>query len=165
MMFLECPAYLDHERTRRCGLPAEVTCRFTMRSTDGPIECAMIRCPVGHYFNGAIESLTLGRKNNHDSRIAELSFRATHHSVQGSHDRRDVVGGIAIRDFPVEPNPEIFRPNTAPAYYLGHPARLWIAVMNSNGRRTPSRLAMRTLTAAGKPTDEMASTDRQLARK
>jgi hypothetical protein len=45
MMFLDCPAYLDHERTVRCGLPAEVRCRFTMRSTDGPIEAAMIRCP------------------------------------------------------------------------------------------------------------------------
>ena len=36
MMFLNCPAYLDHEGTVRCGLPAEVRCRFTMRSTDGP---------------------------------------------------------------------------------------------------------------------------------
>jgi hypothetical protein len=35
-MFLDCPAYLDHERTVRCGLPAEVRCRFTMRSTASP---------------------------------------------------------------------------------------------------------------------------------
>lgn len=27
------------------------------------------------------------------------------------------------------PEPEISRPNTAPAYYLGHPAHLWITVM------------------------------------
>jgi hypothetical protein len=40
MMFLDCPAYLDHERTVRCGLPAEVRCRFTMRSTNGPMESA-----------------------------------------------------------------------------------------------------------------------------
>ena len=46
MMFLDCPAYLDHERTVRCGLPAEVRCRFTMSSTDGPLESAMIRCPA-----------------------------------------------------------------------------------------------------------------------
>jgi hypothetical protein len=27
------------------------------------------------------------------------------------------------------PEPEISRPSTAPAYYLGRPARLWITVM------------------------------------
>ena len=58
MMFLDCPAYLDEDGTERCGLPAEVTDRFTMRSTSGPLECARIRCPVGHWFNGPIESLT-----------------------------------------------------------------------------------------------------------
>ena len=42
MMFLNCPAYLDHQGAVRCGLPAEVRCRFTMRSTDGPVESAMI---------------------------------------------------------------------------------------------------------------------------
>jgi hypothetical protein len=30
-----------------------------MRSTDGPLESARIRCPLGHWFNGPIESLTL----------------------------------------------------------------------------------------------------------
>ena len=58
MMFLNCPAYLDQDGAVRCGLPAEVRCRFTMRSTDGPVEGAMIRCPAGHGFTGAIESLT-----------------------------------------------------------------------------------------------------------
>src|ERR1700747_681625 len=47
MMFLACPAYLDHDGPLRCGLPAEVSCRFTMHSTDGPLESAMIRCPAG----------------------------------------------------------------------------------------------------------------------
>jgi hypothetical protein len=42
MMFLDCPAYLDHNGALRCGLPAEVRCRFTMHSTDGPVESAMI---------------------------------------------------------------------------------------------------------------------------
>jgi hypothetical protein len=28
------------------------------------------------------------------------------------------------------------RPNTAPAYYLGRPARLWITVMHPRGKRT-----------------------------
>jgi hypothetical protein len=26
MMFLDCPAYLDHDGAARCGLPAEVRC-------------------------------------------------------------------------------------------------------------------------------------------
>jgi hypothetical protein len=80
MIFLDCPAWLDKEGAVRCGLPAEVRCRFTMRSADGPLEGAMIRCPDGHWFNGPIESLTS-------------------------------------------------RPNGAPAYYLGRPARLWITAM------------------------------------
>ena len=66
MMFLDCPAYLDREGAQRCGLPAEVSCRFTMRSSDGPLESAMISCPAGHHFTGAIESLTWDGKDNHD---------------------------------------------------------------------------------------------------
>ncbi len=58
IMFLDCPAYLDEEGAVRCGLPAEVRCRFVMNSTDGPFESAMIRCPSGHFFNGPIEFLT-----------------------------------------------------------------------------------------------------------
>src|SRR5260370_23455054 len=59
MMFLDCPAYLDEEGAVRCGLPAEVRSRFTMRSTSGPLESVMIRCPSGHWFNAPIEFLTL----------------------------------------------------------------------------------------------------------
>jgi hypothetical protein len=58
LMFLDCPAYLDRDRAERCGLPAEVRCRFIMESTDGPLESAMIRCPAGHWFNAPIEFLT-----------------------------------------------------------------------------------------------------------
>ncbi len=58
MMFLDCPAYLDRDGARRCGLPAEVTDRATMRSTDGPVEILKISCPAGHWFNGPLESLT-----------------------------------------------------------------------------------------------------------
>jgi hypothetical protein len=58
-MFLVCPAHLDTDGTRRCGLPAEVEARYTMRSTDGPLECAKIRCPRSHWFNGPIEFLTM----------------------------------------------------------------------------------------------------------
>jgi hypothetical protein len=62
MMFLDCPAYLDEEGAARCGLPAEVMSRFILRSTDGPVESAMISCPSGHWFNGPIESLTLSKE-------------------------------------------------------------------------------------------------------
>jgi hypothetical protein len=30
--------------------------RYTMTSTDGPLESARIRCPRGHWFNGPIEA-------------------------------------------------------------------------------------------------------------
>jgi hypothetical protein len=35
LMFLNCPAYMDNNGAARCGLPAEVHCRYTMNSTDG----------------------------------------------------------------------------------------------------------------------------------
>jgi hypothetical protein len=58
MMFLDCPAYLGGGAAR-CGLPAEVETRYTVSSTDGPLESAKIRCPRGHWFNGPIEFLTV----------------------------------------------------------------------------------------------------------
>ncbi len=61
MMFLDCPAWLDEDGTIRCGLPAEVRCRFVIHSSDGPLESAMIRCPSGHWFNGPVGSLTRDR--------------------------------------------------------------------------------------------------------
>ncbi len=57
VMFLDCPAYMDKHGAARCGLPAEVEYRYTMRSTDGPLESAKIRCPRGHVFNGPVEAL------------------------------------------------------------------------------------------------------------
>src|SRR6266516_1236513 len=56
--FLDCPAYMDKRGAARCGLPAEVEYRYTVRSSDGPLESAKIRCPRGHWFNGPIEFLT-----------------------------------------------------------------------------------------------------------
>jgi len=152
MMFLDCPAYLDHERAVRCGLPAEVRYRFTMRSTDGPLESAMIRCPAGHYFSGPIESLTWHGKDKHDPGSAAVTPRAGRDSVQGSHDGRHGAGWTAVRDFPAEPELEISRPNTAPAYYLGHPARLWITVMRPRRRHATSHHAMHANTGGGKQT-------------
>jgi hypothetical protein len=59
MEFLACPAYLNDDGSVRCGLPAEVTCRFTMRSSDGPLESVMIQCPARHHFNAPAEFLTV----------------------------------------------------------------------------------------------------------
>ena len=58
-MFLDCPAYEDADGTNRCGLPAEVQYRYVVRSSDGPLESAKIRCPRGHWFNGPIEFLII----------------------------------------------------------------------------------------------------------
>jgi hypothetical protein len=35
MMLLDCPGHLGEDGALRCGLPAEVRYRYTMRSTDG----------------------------------------------------------------------------------------------------------------------------------
>jgi len=60
-MFVDCPAYLDGPGTVRCGLAAEVEDCYTLTSSDGPLEAVRIRCPVGHFFNGPIEALTVER--------------------------------------------------------------------------------------------------------
>ena len=57
-MFLDCPEYMDRHGAVRCGLPAAVTDRYTIQSTDGLLESVRIRCPRGHYLNGPLESLT-----------------------------------------------------------------------------------------------------------
>ena len=58
IMFLACPAYMDRDGAIRCGLPAEVSCRFVMIPPGGPRESVMIRCPPGHCVKGPIEFLT-----------------------------------------------------------------------------------------------------------
>jgi len=57
-MLVDCPAFLGQDGAVRCGLPAEVEARYTIRSTDGPLEGVRIRCPRGHWFNGSVESLS-----------------------------------------------------------------------------------------------------------
>jgi hypothetical protein len=61
--FLDCPAYVDEHGAARCGLPAEIQVRYTMQSSDGPLESAKIRCPSGHLFNGPIEFLTWNKSS------------------------------------------------------------------------------------------------------
>jgi hypothetical protein len=70
MMFLDCPAYIDDQCTARCGLPAAVEYRYTVSSTDGPLESARIRCPRGHFFNGPIEALTWEKQSSAASSTA-----------------------------------------------------------------------------------------------
>jgi hypothetical protein len=62
MIFMDCPAYMDEDGAVRCGLPAEVEYRYAVRSSDGPLESAKIRCPRGHWFNGPVESLTWDKR-------------------------------------------------------------------------------------------------------
>jgi hypothetical protein len=57
LMFMDCPAYLDARGLARCGLPARIQDPYLAQSTDGPLESVRIRCPLGHCFNGPIESL------------------------------------------------------------------------------------------------------------
>ena len=87
IMFLDCPAYLDEQRGLRCGLPAEVSCRFIMNSTDGPIESATIRCPSGHFFNGPIEFLTYDRHAGMAGRMIGLSLPAGRGGIGRSRTR------------------------------------------------------------------------------
>jgi hypothetical protein len=138
MMFLDCPAYLDEQGAIRCGLPAEVSCRFTMRSTGGPLECAMIRCPAGHWFNGPIGSLTCNGTDSRAAGGAAADASPRHDSLKGSDAARDGRGGgLAFRVFPRKFEREVALPNGAPAYYLGQPARLWITAMNPRRTRQP----------------------------
>jgi hypothetical protein len=48
----------------------------------------------------------------------------------------------------VEPERDIPRPASAPAYYLGRSAHLWITAMRPGGRRTASDHLIGALTAA-----------------
>ena len=152
MMFLDCPAYLDQDGAARCGLPAEVRCRFTMRSTDGPAESATIRCPAGHYFCGDIESLTWDSTDTHDPGPAAMTSGAGRDSVQGSHDGRDSTDGSAVRHSPAEAERRHHRPNTAPAYSLGHPAALWITITRPRRRPTGARYPIETTASGDNPT-------------
>jgi len=140
MMFLDCPAYLDEEGAIRCGLPAEVRCRFTMRSTDGPIESAMIRCPAGHWFNGAIESPTWDGKDTRHPRPAAGPPSGRHRTPQRTQDSHDDGSTPGTRDLPSRKRREVSRPSTAPAYYLGRPAALWITAMRPRSPTAANRL-------------------------
>jgi hypothetical protein len=59
--FLDCPAYMDKHGTARCGLPAVVEYRYTIRSVERVLDAVKIRCPRGHWFNGPVEALTVAQ--------------------------------------------------------------------------------------------------------
>jgi hypothetical protein len=59
VMFLDCPAWTDEDGAVRCGLPAAVEYWYVGPTSSGPLECAKIRCPRGHFFNGPVEFLTV----------------------------------------------------------------------------------------------------------
>jgi hypothetical protein len=145
IMFLDCPAYLDHEQTVRCGLPAEVSCKFPMDSSDGPLESAMIRCPAGHWFNAPIEFLTCESADNHQPVTAAAAISARRAGPTGTDDGRTGTTGPVVH-VPAEPGQEIRRPNTAPAYYLGRPASVWITAMRPRRRRAASHGLMQAVT-------------------
>jgi len=69
---------MDKSGAVRCGLPAEVECRYTVRSSDGPLESAKIRCARGHWFNGPIEFLTW---NKHQGGAAPHAESARRHGA------------------------------------------------------------------------------------
>jgi hypothetical protein len=55
---------MDEDGAVRCGLPAEVEYRYAVRSSDGLLESAKVRCPRGHWFNGPEESLTWDKRTS-----------------------------------------------------------------------------------------------------
>jgi len=73
-------------------------------------------------------------------------------SVQGSHDGRDSTDGSAVRHSPAEAERRHHRPNTAPAYYLGHPAALWITITRPRRRPTGARYPIETTASGDNPT-------------
>ena len=76
---------MDTTTCPECGAPAEVTDRFVLESTDGPIEHAKIRCDRGHWFLLPVASL-------------DRSERAV--SVEPSTESRRPAGAGAHRSGP-----------------------------------------------------------------
>jgi hypothetical protein len=40
-----------------CGVPAEITERFDLPSTDGPVDHIVVHCAAGHHFRMAADRL------------------------------------------------------------------------------------------------------------
>ena len=57
--FIDCPEYMTADGEYRCGLPAAIIWRYTVQSSDGPVECVRTTCPRGHHMNGPAESMAV----------------------------------------------------------------------------------------------------------
>jgi hypothetical protein len=136
MTFLECPAYMNEDGTRRCALPAAMESRYTIESSDGPLEGAKIRCPLGHWFNGAIESLTWDRTRKLKAPPVILGSHAGRERPEHRRDNHYDDSRSAPWNTLDGPNQNGRRPNTAPPYYLGRPAALWLTAMCPRRRRS-----------------------------
>jgi hypothetical protein len=97
IMFLDCPAYMDRHGAARCGLPAEVESWYTVRSTDGPLESAKIRCPRGHWFNGPVESLTWDK---HQDAAAARPAETGRRDAAGQRHAGSLSGNVRLNGDP-----------------------------------------------------------------
>jgi hypothetical protein len=68
-----------------CEVPAEITDRFSLSSTDGPVDCVALSCVGGHHFRMPSELLSA------DSR-EQLEPRAPSPDLAASVDRSRVTG-------------------------------------------------------------------------
>jgi hypothetical protein len=53
---------MDLTRCPECGAPAEITDRFVLESTDGPVEHARVDCAGGHWFLLSVATLYRSRR-------------------------------------------------------------------------------------------------------
>jgi hypothetical protein len=51
-----------------CGVPAEITERFCLPSTDGPVDHIGLHCAAGHHFRMAADRLAALQPQLHASR-------------------------------------------------------------------------------------------------
>jgi hypothetical protein len=75
--FITCPG---------CAVPAEIADRFTLPSTDGPVEHVVVDCAAGHHYRMAADRLparpaTAGQSGlSLASALAHHAYRFTHSS-------------------------------------------------------------------------------------
>ena len=66
-----------------CSVPAEITERFRLPSTDGPIDHIVLHCAAGHHFRMAAERLSARQPQpvNHARTISLKACCADHASA------------------------------------------------------------------------------------
>ena len=52
-----------------CGAPAEITERFGLPSTDGPVDHIVLRCAAGHHFRMAADRLPTPQPQPHATHL------------------------------------------------------------------------------------------------